>query len=483
MRTFAQKQSQPVQQTSVNLRRPGTSIPAAGHGMRTAMHLQSALGNHAVQRLLSANADGLEVDPGATPPSGAAQGSGRYEHLSEFPHYAALEHAFGTPFKASAIAAPELCRTLGAPAFTFGDIAIFSSKDPPLEVAAHEATHVAQHNGVTWDLGLGPEGHAATVAQAIQAGASVRALLAQRGAQVRPALRPYTVVKAKDQRPGHYDVGKTLRVSLGMAVVDQSQDCWAMNWVIERSNSILTSQKSPVTMKKTGEQLAGNYPPLPGEEPPYQVDKDNKPFLPVTLHKVKPSVAKLPGDCGQAACTIMGTDPKSVGAYYVEPGTGYDMTTAEKPTKGKYVETNRPQAMALEVYRRHFRPNDDDKAAKFQAYNDYKNLSPEKRKEFDQKNKLNEYARPEVGEAYVITDPDSTSKYPHHWGAVVLTDGGPNAKAENRVTLENFRTEPPEANDKWWFSMYGKSGKQTFHEQWKDQFGPNAAVLQVKKTE
>ena len=209
---------------------PGRSLRSAlpirdqqqrGHPGRVADDLSAAvtgpLGN-------SYDFSRISIHPqvGSTRQPGSVPAGIGYAPLDEFPHYSRVEQAFGTTFERSAVWAPELCRLVGTTAFTVGHTAIFSSRNPSLEVAAHEAAHVAQHRGFTWDLGLGPEGHASAVADAVEHGSAAGTLLARRGDRVPPTVRPYTLVKPKDQRPNHYPVGKTVRVSMFLAVVDES---------------------------------------------------------------------------------------------------------------------------------------------------------------------------------------------------------------------------------------------------------------------
>src|SRR4030095_231737 len=61
MRTFAQKQNQPQKPVSSNLARSHTAIPGLHHRADTILHLQHAIGNQAVQRMLQTYGEELEA--------------------------------------------------------------------------------------------------------------------------------------------------------------------------------------------------------------------------------------------------------------------------------------------------------------------------------------------------------------------------------------------------------------------------------------
>jgi hypothetical protein len=61
MRTFAQKQNQPQKQVSSSFAPSNTALPGPNHHANPLLHLQRAIGNQAVQRMLQTHAEELEV--------------------------------------------------------------------------------------------------------------------------------------------------------------------------------------------------------------------------------------------------------------------------------------------------------------------------------------------------------------------------------------------------------------------------------------
>ena len=66
MRTFAQKQNQPQKPVSSNLARSNTAAPGRDHPEQPILHLQRAIGNQAIQRILQTDAEELESGSIAT---------------------------------------------------------------------------------------------------------------------------------------------------------------------------------------------------------------------------------------------------------------------------------------------------------------------------------------------------------------------------------------------------------------------------------
>lgn len=96
----------------------------------------------------------------------------------------------------------------------------------------------------------------------------------------------------------------------------------------------------------------------------------------------------------------------------------------------------------------------------------FDSLKKEKQNAFLQYSGLNEYANPEVGEAYtIVTEYDmpnfveGDNQWAFHWGGVVMKDG------EDNITLENYSVGvETELNTKWMFEIYGtQTDDQTFH--------------------
>ena len=109
-----------------------------------------------------------------------------------YPHRAAIWRSLQRDLPAHARVDGGACRRLGVPAFTEGTTSVFVDPEPPLEVAAHEAAHLAQHAGLSRDLGLGAERHAQALARRVSRGLPASDLLAPRGASVAGQLHTWT---------------------------------------------------------------------------------------------------------------------------------------------------------------------------------------------------------------------------------------------------------------------------------------------------
>ncbi len=124
------------------------------------------------------------------------------------------------------------------------------------------------------------------------------------------------------------------------------------------------------------------------------------------------------------------------------------------------------------------------------AWKGYQKLSDKLRDKFDQIVGLNQYAQPEIGEAYVIVANQdeyasgTKAGWNYHWGAVVLKSGG------DSVTFENFADPSKKTSNDWSFQMYGSEKGQTWHDDHKkrkmhhrgklfDEYGPNPTTLRI----
>ncbi len=96
----------------------------------------------------------------------------------------------------------------------------------------------------------------------------------------------------------------------------------------------------------------------------------------------------------------------------------------------------------------------------------YASLTPEALDDFHKETATNEYANPEIGDAYsTVTEfgmpgfKESGNDWAFHWGGVVMKGGSDN------VTLENLSvSDETVKNSNWFFSMYGTvDKKQSFH--------------------
>jgi hypothetical protein len=89
--------------------------------------------------------------------------------------------------------------------------------------------------------------------------------------------------------------------------------------------------------------------------------------------------------------------------------------------------------------------------------------NPELREMFSKEFGLNEFARPQVGQAFSQINNEFERKqaaelWNFHWAGVVMRDG------DHYMTMENLSIEDESlSNDKWYFRMYKDEGQQSFH--------------------
>lgn len=392
------------------------------------------------------------------------------EPLEIFPYRSKIELALGVPIAGRAVVSPMECAHLGIPAFTEQATAHFATRQPGLKVAAHEAAHLVQHAGLTRDVNLGAETHAATVSRRVTAGFPARDLISPIGFPVKPAFRPYTEIPVSAQTAFDWIAGIDLRASEDgrMAVGQDStlHSFWAEPSKIAESNTILNSRRSVIRLVRQPGTITGKAPNGGNVR---------------TLSKILPrNVANATtgenmniwADCGKSGRDVMGagrgTGGGSMTAVYQENPwwasipilgpllSGIFGTEAETATSG-------PGTMKREIFNERLGGTGDEGLRRYMA------LSSVERERFDRETGINRYASPTTGEGYTVSTGGNAvpgmeaDTWNFHWGGIVMTSG------EDRVTLENYaiRNQPLAVNTDWEFQMYGSAVKpgQTFHEQ------------------
>lgn len=375
-----------------------------------------------------------------------------------FPHAATIQSATGMSIPGAAVHDPDACERQGVPAFTDGTVTHFATATPPLHVAAHEAAHQLQHAGRTHDAGLGAEGHAGAVANAITAGASPRPVLGSRGRTVAPALRHYTEIPAATQAAtGQWQIGSNARVADTGGMVTSVTDghvCYAEPALIESANLILRAKQSGVRLR----------PGAPGPSGPAPDGSGTKSTV-EAIPQVSSATAsgEVWSDCGRMSREVQGvagTDTPARGIYRDSGGTERE-TTGGSPTR------IRDQALVGTGL-------GSTAAAARTAYLalDPADPGPAGRDAFDARHGLNRHAAPNVGESFMSVRDDAQTRvgFNFHWGGVVMVSGG------DRVTFENFYrpgTNYDTRNDRWYFDMYGPPSRagQTWHDRWAEGTG------------
>lgn len=375
----------------------------------------------------------------------------------EYPHATRIEAATHEAIPGRAVVDEAACEARGVAAFTDGTVTHFASETPDVHVAAHEAAHVMQHAGVTGDAGLGPEGHAQRVADAVAAGEPATPWMGP-GEAVVPAVRNYTLMSESEQAStGHWKIGQKAKVGdQGRTVtpVAETHEAYADPTLILEANRVLKAKRSGVELE-------------PGAAGPSGPAPDGSGFK--STVKVKYNIVgdpkhneQYPHDCGQAARETMGVTGKDTAprAIYKDGAGDRKQTSASKsPAQFRdeiYVATGLGKTAA-------------------EARTRYESMSRADRDAYDKKHGINRYAAPGVGEAFtrlrndhMITD-WSDAGYNFHWGGVIMVAG------DDRVTFENYVDEEASSskNDAWYFATYGPPSKpgQTWHEQWASGVG------------
>ncbi|MCB0642794.1 MAG: hypothetical protein KDC44_14195, partial [Phaeodactylibacter sp.] len=264
-----------------------------------------------------------------------------------------------------------------------------------------------------------------------------------------PVIQRYTEVKKSAQSTTEWDVGSDARVSdTGETVTtEMMHEAYATADQIKWSNQILKAQDSGIEISAGGKTVTGTAPNGSGRK---------------TLKEVKPNIrsSSKPAssqdfwtDCGRSSREVMGPHnaDKSPRGNYMN-------------NSGKLAETaasSNPATFRDEIWTKSGLDADPDKAR-----DAYLALSDKDRDAFDKKHKINKYADPGIGDAFVSRrdDKSTTSGFNFHWGGVIMHPG------HDKVTFENFAktgTTYASKDEKWYFETYGPPSKkgQTFHEQ------------------
>jgi hypothetical protein len=406
-----------------------------------------------------------------------------------FPHGREIDRSLGTAASTrTAVVDRAECERCGVEAFTDGGVAHFRSESPALDVAAHEAAHLMQHDGRTGDMGLGAEGHAQAVSRSVQDGRPARHLIGAGGTSVSPSVRPYTEVPASAQSAAEWSAGGALRVAdNGLLATRESgsHDAWAHSALITVANLILTLSNSVIRLSQGAGMLSGTSPDGSGRRTLHQVVPES------TATSTSGDALEIWADCGRSARDVIGVGAgtgknySDITAVANEPYVPSwwerifnPVTGSTSPATVEYeTSEDSPGPMKEEIFKRLLGGTAAEAWAKYQA------MTPAERDRFDQAAGINEYAQPGVGEGYTMstggTPYPGESTWNFHWAGVVLESGA------DRITLENYAVGDPEAkNTDWEFAMYGPASKpgQTFHEQHEAtrQHGDAPTTLRVR---
>jgi hypothetical protein len=363
------------------------------------------------------------------------------------------------------------------PAFTRGRISHFVSSDVGVHVAAHEAVHQLQHRGEVRDAGLGPEGHAAAVADRVVAGVSPRPLLGGAGQAVPSATRAYHKADKQGDVSGTPGTRVALLSDSGETLTWYGQEAYGTDTMIDTANAVFRAKDSGISLDKKGQTLT-DVPAPHGNHDPHD------------LHLIGVNFANGEwDDCGRMAREIMGPAGADTPAYArARPGG----ITARTPVLKEADKSPLAHiALLLEMDEQMDSPDmssEDKRKAGDEVRERFagetitdmemrgrvmgKSVSKEARRRM----RIDEFAKPGVGEAYALAPGwvAPGSPYPYHWAAVIFVAGG------DRVVLEAL-ADAGDYNAKrsdWHITTYGtKSEKQTFHHEWKNKLGTDAHTL------
>lgn len=111
----------------------------------------------------------------------------------------------------------------------------------------------------------------------------------------------------------------------------------------------------------------------------------------------------------------------------------------------------------------------------------FESLDSKTKEDYAKALKINEYAEPDIGEAFVVTRGGKSLGKPawnFHWAGIVLKSDD----NKDKVSLENdASTKPKPENTKWRFQLYGQE-KQSFHAEMKGfgEFNSNPMTIRIR---
>lgn len=392
----------------------------------------------------------------------------------DYPFAGVINAALGRTAPLHSVVDPAGCADAGVPAFTEGGVTHFADAKPDLHVAAHEAAHVIQHSGQTADAGLGAEGHAGAVADAVVAGQPAGDLVGASGERVPAERHNYTLANGKAEYKGLSGGAVFTKLAdTGEAWSYHPHELYATSSMIDAAAATLAGQKSGVKLSADGSKQMGVQAP----------DGSG----PKSLSLLKVEIASggekqtMPSDCRRAALEVMG-----LGAQNPAASVQFDGPRA-------LVKPFDPRDTIAETMFVQKRINETPDYAKLspaeqrlvieKAKTDFAELPREEKDKLKHspladaaaaKLGMDAAAQPGVGEAYSIHRAGAAgdNEFEYHYAAVILAPG------QDRVTLENSGGDKGQRSEQWKMEMYGPASKQqSFHEEWARTFGKDAHTV------
>jgi hypothetical protein len=391
-----------------------------------------------------------------------------------FPEADRILRGLGVDTTLNGVHDPAACTTRGTPAFTAGTVTHFASDHPGLHVAAHEAAHQLQHRGLTHDAGLGAEGHAGAVADAVVAGLPAAALITRRGEPIPSAIRNYVLTN----RAGvwkNVEAGAVFaRLSeTGDAFVLHEHEAYATPDLISNASHILEAKRSGVHISAGAGSFSVEAPDGSGTKALSRVD----PKFDVDVK----GEGKFTADCRQAARQIMGPqggsdDTPRQEEMLCQPG-GDPARLSGKPEDLVWFAIFLDQRIADTPDYATMTPEQKEAIQK-KAREDYDGMSDEEKAKFKKNAKISparaqqlgidQGAAPAVGEAYAVFPATKAGDqdFRFHYAAVIMITGVDSVTLENADESTDRFAQRDQLTTNWHFSMYGPASKeQTFYDE------------------
>jgi hypothetical protein len=391
-----------------------------------------------------------------------------------FPYSQRILQATGASLSLSSVLDAPGCARRETPSFTEGMTTHFSSETPSLHVAAHEAAHQLQHAGLTRDFGLGPEGHAGAVADAITDGRPATALIGNRGQPVSLSTRNYVATDGAGKWKGVSAGAVFARLAEnGEAWTRGGHDAFATPSSIASANNILQAKQSGISVSAGSDAKTVEAPDGSGSKSLSKLD---------VKFDVDPTGKTFYGDCRQAAREVMGPKgsdkPEDVicspgGTPTMLPSRPIDMVPklvfvdkriSETPDYDKMTPDQKQEVIAKA------RDDYDDLSSEEKDKLRKSPIAAEKAKQLG----IDQYAQPGVGEAFAVfpAQPGGIGQFDFHYATVIMVAG------PDRLTLENAGEAKDTKTEAWFMQIYGQRKQQSFQEE-HESFGPGAHTVVV----
>ncbi|MFO0744182.1 MAG: DUF4157 domain-containing protein [Myxococcota bacterium] len=418
-------------------------------------------------------------------------------------------------------AAAQACEGLGASGYASGQDIAFAGGSPSKHLVAHEAAHVVQQKaGVHLSSKVGKAGdsyevNADAAADRVVAGQSARDLLpgaGAGGASASAASGPVQLRRESKDNPDWTSSDK------GKVLMTGEQDLYASEDLIKSANKALAKvgkDGSYITLSSDGQKydhegktltkvhpLWVDHPDMGDHQTASDMNELSTPDHNGETTESTGGKMALEADCGRSSGAITGSKDKN----NRDRAAKFKKKGKKQETKGR-LDANQNSAaknsvgrMANDIYFQvmpgfvadkknkpflkkdvHYTENGKKTVPKVpadgvEAQKMYGELTEAGKLAFDKATGINDYANPDIGEAYAMgTGYDMPGFKKHkghsawnfHWAGVIMKDGSDNVTLENYAVIRKGIDSV--VNRRWNYAIYGTvkkdgSGRdQTFH--------------------